>query len=209
MNTAKEQLEAYALGLLEEEDRAAFERELNESESLRQSLDEVNEAIALAGNAVKPVSPSAALKNRLLRSLDPAERFSGLIQRLMTFLDVDAEEVEQVVELARSDRTDPRWEETGLPGIRKASIKAGPRRGSSEAYLLYLTAGSTFPPHRHVGTEWGLILEGSVIDSVDGEQSVGDIVQKTSGSTHSFRVPTSHSALFVVILQDGGIEFSI
>lgn len=69
---------AYALGALDELERARFERALAASPRLQAEVDAFRETAASLGDAIPPVAPPADLKDRLFARLDevPQERTS-------------------------------------------------------------------------------------------------------------------------------------
>ena len=208
MKQIQQQLEAYALGLLGKEESEGVEDALREDPKLCEALVDVNETLTFAAAAAPPMLPNEGLRARLLQSTDPSRRFSGFQDRLTTFLDLPLSAVEAILALARTVPNVAPWKPATVPGQFRAKIAAGPARGSCEARLLHLEPGTVFPAHRHLGTEWGFILQGSVSDSEDGHQAAGDIVMKRPDSQHSVKVTSDEPAIFVVLLEDGGIEFA-
>ena len=208
MTERQQQLEAYALGVLSKEESEDLEAALQRDPQLRAELAQMNDALSLAASAAPPVAPSASLRERLLQASDIKQKYSSFVDRLTTFLDLPAKSVESILELARSAPQGKTWQSTPVPGIFHSEIPVGKGRGDCEARLLYLEPRTVFPAHRHLGTEWGFILQGAVRDSDEGDATVGDLVMKKRGTEHSFQVTSDDPAMFVVLHQDGGVEFS-
>jgi anti-sigma factor ChrR (cupin superfamily) len=72
-------------------------------------------------------------------------------------------------------------------GIGKATLYADPESGAEAAVLRY-EPGAQVPVHRHVGTEYILVLEGSQEDE-RGVYRAGTLLVNPPGSRHAVRSP--------------------
>jgi anti-sigma factor ChrR (cupin superfamily) len=87
------------------------------------------------------------------------------------------------------------WVETG-PGVRQKRIwedKAGERR----ALLARFEPGAMLPPHRHVGDELILVVEGANADE-SGVVATGNMNYRPNGCVHSVTTPNGATVLAVV-----------
>lgn len=91
--------------------------------------------------------PSVQLKHRVLAAVDallePANAQKALDQLL----------------IRRTDEGE--WKELGYPGITMRMLHVDKQRGCYTA-LVRMAEGATFPPHRHLGAEECLVLQGDL-----------------------------------------------
>jgi len=85
------------------------------------------------------------------------------------------------------------WRETRTVGVRWLPLsEEGPgvgvdgdgTPGGTATVLVWMDAGCGYPPHRHLGPEDVLVLQGGYRDEM-GEYGAGDHVHYAAGSTHS------------------------
>lgn len=144
-------------------------------------LDLLDELAALA----TPVTPSPAVRDRLLASVDalvrpgPLDRFAAALGLM---LDVTVDKARMF--LGWID--DPaRWTPTGLPGVDGIRLPAGPAWAGADCRLLRIAAGGRFPAHRHLGPEAALVLDGHAREPGGAEHlGPGDLIERPAGTEH-------------------------
>jgi anti-sigma factor RsiW len=189
------QLIDYALDLLDASARAEAERAIAADAEAQARLVELRRDLGLLANASEPVTPSPALRGRILDATAPQPSFVGMIPRVGAFFDLPAERVETLLGAAR-EIARPRWRQLH-PGISLMRVKAGPRRSSHRCALAFMAADTQFPHHIHAGDEWALLIDGYIRESTGLEFHSGDLLHKPAGSSHSFRTVEVH-CLFAV-----------
>lgn len=201
------------LGTLEGPLRTSVEQHLRRCQRCADEAAATGEALSLLALALPTQPPHATLRTRLLTSIVEEQqgrdahradrsRFAPFIERLISFFDISAERARALVELA----TDPSaWTPGPGPGISFIHVQAGPRFARADAGLVRMAPGARFPRHRHIGHEFGLILEGGLIDES------GAVVR--CGESHDLPADTAHyldalpeGCLFAAVVIDG-IEF--
>lgn len=80
------------------------------------------------------------------------------------------------------------WRSTRTPGVQWFPIHGGHRgdrdRPADTAVLIRMEPGCGYPPHRHLGVEEVLVLQGGYRDEVGMHRS-GDYVRYEAGSVHA------------------------
>jgi putative transcriptional regulator len=201
------------LGTLEDPVRTSVEQHVRRCERCAAEAAVAEEALSLLALALPPQHPHPALRTRVLASIveeqqaldaqrDSRNRLAPFIERLSNFFDIGVERARALVELA----TDPSaWTRGPGSGVSLLHVEAGPRFAHADAGLIRMAPGARFPRHRHLGHEYGLILEGGLLDES------GAIVR--AGETHDLPAGTSHyltalpdGCLFAAVVEQG-IEF--
>jgi putative transcriptional regulator len=164
---------AYALGVLEGAERAAFEAHLVTCADCVREVEGERVALGRLGRAW-PVAPPAGLKAHVLEL---------------------AEAPATPIDLTRYD-----WEEV-VPGIRVHVMKDDPERGVRTA-LVWGKPGARYPSHRHLGDEKILVLEGSLRDQ-RGTYGPGQVCRSRTGSIHSEEVVGEQDCICFVVYHGG------
>jgi putative transcriptional regulator len=80
----------------------------------------------------------------------------------------------------------------------------GPGGVASEAVLIRMAAGATFPRHSHLGREVGCVLEGALL--LDGRvYHPGDIVVSEAGTAHE--LTAGPACDLVMLVAHSGVRF--
>lgn len=193
------QLAEYALGTLPEAERAQLERELGPH--LADEVAAASEALGALALALPPVRPSPGLRARLLASARGAGRFAPFIDRLARMIDVAAERAREL--LASLERADV-WQASPGAGVSLVHLLGGPAVATADVGFVRVAAGTTFPPHRHIGDEHVLVLQGSYLDSDGRTARAGDQVAMPAGSSHHFTAGPDVDLIYAVVVY--GIE---
>jgi anti-sigma factor ChrR (cupin superfamily) len=108
------------------------------------------------------------------------------------------------------------WRTTSHPGVSWHVLNAG-ESGSDQpqdaAVLIRMSPGSGYPPHRHLGSEDVLILQGSYQDEL-GVHTAGTFLRYPAGSSHEpvacgdARLPESsrNPACILFAIARGGVQ---
>jgi quercetin dioxygenase-like cupin family protein len=150
--------------------------------------------------------PSAALRSRVLASIDPATPLAGFAPRLAAFFDLSSERALELLGVARGG-TGATWEPAFVPGVRLHHLAGGPRVEAADCGLVELAPGTWFPHHVHRGDEWSFILAGSAEEEGGERWEPGDLVHRPPGTRHAFRSVGPTPLVFAVVLH-GGIELA-
>jgi predicted ChrR family anti-sigma factor len=165
---------------------------------------EVLEALHRLPEALPSETAPGPLRARLLAETSVApERYAPFSRRLSELYDLPREQVKAL--LARS--AEPRaWKFSGLPGIRKLPVDAGPACRGAQAYLVTFSAGVRFPEHHHDGLETVLLLAGSYTESNGRVYQTGDMHLMEPGTAHSFTIAADEDCVAATLLH-GGLNF--
>jgi quercetin dioxygenase-like cupin family protein len=195
-----ELLPEYVLGTLSDAEVGEVERELAGSEALRREADEIRETFGLLGASLTPIPPPAALKTRLLESVQ-AERFVPFAVPLTRYFDLAVERVRELLKWMNDPKTE--WEMGPLPGIALLHFSGGPKVATADVGFVRLPRGLHFPWHRHTGYEVNFILQGTIRDHDGRLYGPGEVVEKASGTEHEFFVGEEEDLLIGVVLEQG------
>jgi mannose-6-phosphate isomerase-like protein (cupin superfamily) len=172
-----------------------------EPDALLDELDpssaETSELLGAVGQALQPLAPPPALRERILGSA--AGRYAGFAQRLADLFDLTHAEIRALLERIHSG---PGWEATPLSGLRLFHLAGGPRAADADCGFVELEPGVSFPHHEHRGEECALVLSGCAEDSARGIALPGDWIHFTAGTSHSFRA-TGPVPLRVAVVHRG------
>jgi len=83
------------------------------------------------------------------------------------------------------DADDVPWRSTRTPGVAWFPVHGGDgKRPGDAAVLIRMEPGCGYPPHRHLGVEEVLVLQGGYRDEFGTHES-GDYVRYEAGSVHA------------------------
>ena len=169
-----------ALDTLDESESRALTEKLRASPEVQSERAALEAAVAAIAYTAPPVPVAPDLKNRLFQriaELPPTPAESVNLKQIVT----SPTENNTPSLIVRSN--DVKRKSYGVPGVwlRKLYIDKQKREITC---LMRLEPGSTFPLHRHAGSEEVFVLEGDLI--VEGEIChQGDYIRSVPGSTHS------------------------
>jgi anti-sigma factor ChrR (cupin superfamily) len=85
-------------------------------------------------------------------------------------------------------------------------LQGGPRVSGADNGLVRIAAGAAFPPHRHLGCERVLVLQGGYRDEPSGQiYRAGDWHEMEAGSSHTYVALPDRDLLLAVSLV-GGVD---
>ena len=155
--------------------------------------------------ALPEVQPAdlAQGRARLLRAVAQSdERFSPLFAKLTHFFDLSAEALREIFTRAANEAN---WEQGPLPWVSLFHFQGGPAVAGLDTGFVRLKKGMPFPPHRHLGSERVLILDGGYFDHEQRWYGPGDFHDMTDGTQHSLQMNADRDVLLAVVLA-GQIE---
>lgn len=152
-----------------------------------------------------PSSPRPeALRARLLAETSRApERYAPFTRALSELYDLPREDIRAL--LARSAEPGA-WKHSGLPGIKKLSVQAGPSCSGAQAYLVKFGAGQRFPQHQHSGIEKVLLMSGAYTEDSGKRYETGDLHVSQPGTTHAFTIDDDEDCVAATLLH-GPLNF--
>jgi len=194
----------YALGALEGEEARAFEAHMGEGcDACAAELREFGSVVGSLGLAAPEAEPPGDARARLLERLadgDDSESNAA-----------DASESKDAGhDGARHDSSrslcgegflvvragEGQWLPTGDAGVSFKLLYTDRERGTFTT-LVRMDAGASIPPHRHLGVEQCLVIEGD-LRAGGVEMSAGDFNCSLPGSVHE-EIATTGGALFLIV----------
>jgi len=196
-----DELAELALGTLPANHRAALARDLGPDE-LAAAEAEAAETLSSLAVALPPAPLPPGLRDRLLASARGPARFAPFIDRLARMVDLAGDRVQTLLASLADPAT---WQPTPGPNIHLVHFDGGPACAAADAGFVRVAAGTMFPPHRHVGAETVLVLQGSYRDSGGDDVRAGDTVTMPQDSRHHFTAGPDADLIYAVVVF-GGIE---
>lgn len=195
----------FVLGMTDDDEQAAVESLIVGSSDVRDRVAQLRDTLALPALVLEPIFPSDNLGSRIRDSIEHPDRFGGFIDRLSAFLDLPEDSVRKLVsEIATAE---PRWPPSGLPdGTLMYRFDGGPRHRDAECALVWMKPEAVFPPHTHIGDEWGFVLQGEAVEDSGQVLRSGELVHRDAKSTHHFTAIGGEPFVFAVIHE--GVVFS-
>jgi len=92
------------------------------------------------------------------------------------------------------------------PNVSLVHLLGGPATAGADVGFVRVDAGTTFPPHRHLGEEHVLVLQGSYQDSDGSSARAGDLVHMPAGSAHTFTAGPDTDLIYAVVVHGVEIE---
>lgn len=168
-------------------------RELAEAAGISEA--EAEELLAAAISA--PPAPPSTWRARLLAAVAPA--WGAFAAAFAAQIDLPLDKARELLDRAERAAV---WVSGPLPGVSVFHLPSGPACTGADVGLVRLGAGVVFPPHRHLGPERVLVLDGSYVDDHGREFRPGDRDDRTEGDPHHF-VAGPNGVVFVVVLREG------
>ncbi len=168
-----------------------------EQQELLELVHRLPEALPLAAGP-------ALLRARLLEETSRApERYAPFTRQLSELYDLPRAEVADLLQRSADARA---WQRSGLPGIKKLPVQAGPGSRGAQTYLVKFSAGVHFPEHAHGGHETVLLMAGSYTESTGRVYGTGDIHLMEPGTAHAFTIAKDEDCVAATLLH-GGLNF--
>jgi quercetin dioxygenase-like cupin family protein len=198
---APDELTEYALELLPAARRREIDVLVAASPELQRELRALHETLGGFCGALPQATPSPGARAALLAALDSGRRFAPFLDDLARHLDLAKA---RVLELLDEIANPARWEPGPMPGMRLMHIEHGPNAVAADAGFVWMTRGSQFPYHRHLGHEVAYVLEGAVRVGDDALYVPGEAIISAPGTAHEYSVPDGADLLMLVVHE--GLE---
>jgi RNA polymerase sigma-70 factor (ECF subfamily) len=192
---------AYALDALDDAEHQAAEARLASDEAFAAEVEAARADAALLAFSADPVTPSAAARERLAAELAYDGPFASLVSSLARLADLGRETMQTLVQgIAEAAG----WEDGPGEGIRIFHLDGGPATAGAVVGFVKIPAGGFFPEHTHGGRETVIVMQGRLIDSLDGSRAgPGDVVVREAGSTHTTSAGDEEDCIYLVVVFEG------
>jgi putative transcriptional regulator len=200
------------LGTLDTPTRETVEGHLERCERCSAEVAAMGEALSLVALSLPPEEPHPGLRTNLLaaiaedrrREASPKEgRLAGFVDQLARFFDVTTQRARTLLDLIDDPSA---WTRGPARGIALIHVLAGPRLANTDAGFIRMAPGARFPHHRHIGDEYGLILEGGIMERDGAVARAGEFHNRNAGTSHDFVALPGEGCLFAAVVHEG-IEF--
>ncbi len=172
----------------------------------RAEADAMAEALTALAVALPAVDPPPSLRSRLLARASGPDRFAPFTDRLARMIDVAAEAARAL--LASIDRPDV-WQPSPAPNVKLVHLTGGPAVAGLDIGFVRVAAGTRFPPHRHIGDEHVLVLQGSYRDSTGPTVRAGEMASMSDDTTHDLTAGPERDLIYAVVfgaIEIGGVR---
>lgn len=171
-------------------------RELEQEGPLGLGLAQLTEAL-------EPVAPPPALRDRLLADVPATGRFARFAEAAAKLLDLPLEHAKALLDRIQ----DPGLFSAEMPGVCFYWCEGGPAVANAVRGFIRVEAGVQFPEHEHMGDETVLVLQGSYVDSATGRTiQVGETSVMEAGTSHEFYVPANGPDLLKLSVTAHGLR---
>jgi len=178
-----------------------FVAEHANSESERQQLAEFFARLSALPEPARESLQSG--RARLLAAVSQSdERFAPLFDKLTRLFDLSAGALRAIFTCAANET---KWQPGPLPWVSLFHFSGGPAVAGLDTGFVRLQKGMPFPPHRHLGSERVLVLEGGYFDHEQRWYGPGDFHDMSEGTEHSLQMNPDRDVLLAVVLA-GQIE---
>lgn len=177
----------YSLGLLEDGDARSFEEHLVECSICAREVDSFRETAALLPLSLQGQKPHPRVRERLMARTKPP-REEGV--QVWKEWPATPEASMHVIVAGEGE-----WQSAG-EGVLAKQLYSDPAR-DSVTMLVRMSAGATYPAHRHAGPEQCYVLEGD-LEVNDVRLGAGDYQCVPGGSIHGV-TRTEHGCLLLIV----------
>ncbi len=198
-NHVLDDLQEYALNILEAERKQVVAHHLRECRRCTKALGMLSDVIS---DAVAPesISPPSDIRSRLLEDVSKLAPYSLYHDAMAKILLGSTEALEKEMKAMPHPRS---WVDGPIPRCRLYPCAANAAPRDAIRTLVLMESGSHFPDHEHLGDETVLILQGSMLKE-DGQVSrPGDVLHMAKGTTHAFDVPEGLDLIYLAVVERG------
>lgn len=193
----------YALELLSRDDAAAVDAHQATCPRCASEIVAVREALSAVPAGLVHATPTAALRDAVLATTEPAHRFDAFARRVASLFDVDEATALRYLRIA----TDPLTTWESMPGMGAAvsllHFDGGARTAGADVGIVRFVPGLRFPTHEHNGEERQLVLQGRVVEDSGRAWLPGDLSIADSRTRHGFTVDDDEACVVALVLFDG------
>lgn len=198
---------ALALDALTGDEHDQAEARLETDAAFAAEVDAARADAAVLALGADLVEPSADAKARFEQELAYDGPFASLVSSLARLADLGREKMEALV---RGVADVAGWEDGPGDGVRIFHLAGGPATAGAVVGFVKIPAGGHFPEHTHGGHETVIIMQGTLLDSLDGSRAgPGDVVVREAGTTHT-TTADDQDCIYLVVVFEGvqvGDEF--
>lgn len=188
-DTVRDLAIAYASGELSPSEVAAHDRHMSSCAVCR---DETAAASTVLAELVPAaVIPSPTLRSRLLERIHAAAAGTADVQTWKRWTPTAT--VAGFSFIGAGERA---WETTASPGVEVSRLSVSPD-GDRVTMLIRMSAGASYPAHRHGGREECFVLEGD-LHADDWHMKSGDYLVAEEGSAHGVQESDNGCLLLIV-----------
>lgn len=157
--------------------------------------------VSAVADALAPVAPPPALRDRVLASIVDEGRFERFAAEVARLMDVGLDGARALLD---SMTDSSRWQPGPVDAVKIFHIAGGPAVHGAVTGFVRLDAGARFPEHTHLGHETVMILQGSCEDDVSGEiHRPGDVAEALADTTHGITARPGPDLLYLAVVQEG------
>lgn len=199
-----ERIAELLLGDVSDAEREALEAHVASCRRCADELTHAADAFAALALALPAEAPPPSLRERILADARPP-RLAAMIEKVATLFDVTLARARALLE--RLDDADA-WVAGPVPDSWILFVDgAGPKRAGAFCGFVKMGAGVTWPPHKHLGREYMLVLEGGFRETGGAEVHPGQLHVMEEGSSHGFTIFDDEPCISAAVVY-GGVEFS-
>ena len=206
MSDQNNRLTEYALGILDKKTAATLKAEIESSAQSKSALQDIENALILLAKAEQPLTPSEHLRTRIINAVRQETQFSGFIDRLCVFFDLDRKTLENHL-TSLNHVSEKTWQIDAFPGTHLYHFDGGPHiAANADCGLVYVEPGQMIAAHRHLGDEWSFVLQGQMKEINGAIYYPGDCIHRPAGSVHALQSVGEKPLVFAAVLI-AGLEF--
>lgn len=188
---ARDQAALYSLGSMSAPEAAAYGGHLSACAVCRNEVSSLRASFAALAALTPPVPPPVALKERLLQRIRAEGAGEPAVQIWKQWSPDRAEA--GLTLLPKSVET---WEPTGVDGVevRRLFVDEAQDRATM---LVRMKPGSSYPTHRHGGSEECYVIEGDLLVG-EYRMRAGDYQRASGGSVHGVQSTEGGCVLLII-----------
>lgn len=202
----------YALATLDEAEQGELARHLDGCAHCRRELAAEREALTGLALGLAPVAPLDGGRERLLAATQQG-RFADFAERIGRLFDLGVDRARALLD--QIDRPEG-WVtgEGSYAGLTLFHLDGGARTVGADSGFVRVPPGGRFMPHRHLGAEHVLILQGELREDDGTVVRRGSEVTSPAGSVHGFHAGTAVPLIYAAVLYvgqefvEGGVKVS-
>lgn len=194
-------LHEYALDILEPGRSQEVRAHLRECRSCLLELGAINDTLAGAVELRAPeAAPSPALRSRLLQDVSAIVPYSIYLDDINRILQGSRESLKKEL---RAMPHPSSWADGPVDRCRLYPCHADSKLEDVIRTLVLMESGSQFPMHEHLGDEFIVILQGTLLNEDGKSYRPGDQLHMAKGTSHGFEVPRGLDLIYFNVVHQG------
>ncbi len=181
----------YTLGSLDARAASAYDAHLDACPACRREVDSLRHALSGVAGLAAAVGPPVTLKARLMQSIHRQDVHEAPVQVWKHWAPDRAG-----AGLTLLPKSSESWEPTAAEGVevRRLFVDIDNDRATM---LVRMKRGSSYPTHRHAGTEECYVIEGDLLVG-EHHMRAGDYQRASGGSVHGAQSTEGGCLLLIV-----------